>query len=27
MKIEELISGKGDHEKIEIEGISIPVRI
>jgi len=25
MKIEELISGKGDREKIEIEGISIPV--
>lgn len=25
MKIEELVSGKGDNEKIEAEGISIPV--
>jgi hypothetical protein len=26
MKIEELISGKGDNDRIEIEGISLPVR-
>lgn len=25
MKIEELISGKNDNEKIEIEGVSIPI--
>jgi len=25
MKIEELVSGKNDNEKIDIEGISIPV--